>query len=83
MPGNSGQIQANSVTPQSATVDGLNTTMYALKDQIAADRYGAATAAASSVRRGLRFSKLLPAGAMSDQQSKQPYTGFDNFWYWP
>lgn len=53
--------------PLSSTSDGQSATARSAQDLIALDRYQKAAAAASLTRRGLRFSKLIPAGPASDQ----------------
>lgn len=58
--------------PQSAAVDGQSATARPMGDLIAADQYLAQkSAAAVGKRRGIRFSKLLPSGPVSDQGGTQ------------
>lgn len=56
-------IRDNAQGPAKATGDSGSIEQHKLPDQIAADRYLAAKAAAKSKRRGLTFNKLVPPGA--------------------
>ncbi len=59
--------------PASASVDGQSATARPMGDLVMADQYLAGKAgAAVGNRRGIRFSKLLPAGPMSDQGETRP-----------
>jgi hypothetical protein len=71
----SGQIQTNGLAPQTASGDAGSMSQHPIAGQIAGDRYANARAGAKTVNRGLRFSKLIPAGPVSDQQSTNPATG--------
>jgi hypothetical protein len=51
--------------PRSATVDGVTVQQHPLGDLIAADKYLKGQAAAKTPSRGLRFTKLIPPGAVS------------------
>lgn len=72
------QIQTNALAPAMASADGVTAQQHSIADQIAADRYAAAAAGARKKRRGLRFSKILPAGAMSDCQGQRTGSSFDS-----
>jgi len=72
MADNSAQIQADSEQPAEAAAGSLSARQHSIPDKILADRYSAAVAARKSARRGACFTKLIPAGAMPDQQG----TGF-------
>ena len=62
-----GTVATSAAGPLSASQDGASATARPIADIIAANNYLAATAAAAqSRRRGLRFTKLIPAGALSD-----------------
>ena len=63
-----GTIATNAGNPQAATTGAGSVTARSSADVIAADRYGKAAAGAKTKRRGLRFSKLIPAGACPDSQ---------------
>ena len=56
-------IRDNADGPAKASGDSGSMEQHKLTDQIAADRYLNAKAAAKSKTRGLRFSKLVPPGA--------------------
>lgn len=56
-------IQENATGPAKATGDQGSFEQHSLQDQIAADRYLAAKAAASKAHRGLRFTRIVPPGA--------------------
>ena len=73
------QIQTNSLAPSTVSSDGLTVTQQPIAAQIQADQYAAAAQATSSRNRGMRFSKVLPAGPISDQQTNRlggPYNCF-------
>lgn len=61
------QIEQAAADPQSASVDGQSATARPMADLIAADQYVASKASMATRRRGLRFSKILPSGPVSDQ----------------
>jgi hypothetical protein len=67
----SAQIQTNALAPATVSSDGLTVTQQPIAAQIQADQYAAAAAGVKSRNRGMRFSKLLPAGPMSDQQANR------------
>ena len=56
-------IRENAQGPAKVSGDAGSVEQHSLADQIAADRYLQAKAAARSKQRGLRFSKLVPPGA--------------------
>lgn len=58
-------VQA-ALEPASASADGQSATGRSIADLIAADQYLAGKVAAKQKRRGLTFSKIVPAGAISD-----------------
>jgi hypothetical protein len=62
----SGQIQTNALAPAQVTVDGTTVQQQKVPDQILGDRYAATASALGKRRRGLRFSKLIPPGPVSD-----------------
>jgi hypothetical protein len=66
--------------PQSVTSDAGSVTQYGLGDLIAADKYLASRCAATSKRRGLRYTRLIPDGTV---QAAGPPRGFGNVdrWY--
>jgi len=68
-------ITESAGSPQTATADGLTVTSQRIPDQIAADRY--AKAAANTKFRGMRFSKIIAAGPVSDSQQTRSGTSFD------
>ena len=71
-------ISGNATNPNQATSDGHTVVQNRLTEVIAADRYLKAATAATKKNRGLRFSKILPAGAMSDcQGTRQGTASFD------
>lgn len=57
------EILDNASGPKRAKGDQGEVEQHSLKDQIAADQYLAAKAAAANRKRGLRFTKLVPPGA--------------------
>jgi hypothetical protein len=57
------EIADNASGPKRAKGDMGEVEQHSLKDQIAADQYLAAKAAARTRKRGLRFTKLVPPGA--------------------
>lgn len=69
-------ITGTAGSPQSATADGLTVVSQSIPAQIAADRY--AKAAAKTKFRGMRFSKLIPAGPVSDSQATRAGGLFDS-----
>ncbi len=56
-------IEANATGPKSAEADGIRATQHNLSDQIEADRYLMAKAAAAKRRRGIAFMRIVPPGA--------------------
>jgi hypothetical protein len=72
------QVQTNSLAPALATVDGATVQQQAIADQILGDQYAAAAAAIKKRRRGMYFSKLIPAGPMSDAGGSRQGPGFLN-----
>jgi len=66
LPDLSGTIETAAGRPQAASVDGLTVTGRSVLELIQADQYLAAKAAASKRRRGIRFSKAVNPGALSD-----------------
>jgi hypothetical protein len=65
----SGNIVGNATSPATATADGVTMAQVPIPAQIQADRYGKAVSAMRQRRRGLMFSKMIPAGAMPDSQT--------------
>lgn len=63
--------------PAAVSGDAGSVTAQRLADLAAADRYLAAKAGRSNKRRGMLFTKLIPAGAMPDSQGTG--IGFPNF----
>jgi len=61
----SDQIAADAIKPQSFSADGISVGNRSLADQIAADKYGRANAAAASPVKALKtmFMKIVPPGA--------------------
>ena len=57
------EITDNASGPKRVKGDMGEVEQHSLKDQIAADQYLAAKAAARTKKRGLRFTKLVPPGA--------------------
>ncbi|HJX11105.1 MAG TPA: hypothetical protein VJ733_11485 [Candidatus Binatia bacterium] len=55
-------IATSAIGPKSAQADGLNVQQHDLLDQIAAERHVAGQDAAAKAHRGLRFTKMIPAG---------------------
>lgn len=66
MPDLTDDILAQAVEPVASASDGQSATGRPIGDMIQADQYAATKAAARKRRRGLRFSKLLNPGALSD-----------------
>ncbi len=64
--------------PLSASVDGQSATGRSAQDLIAMDRYQKAAASAGLRRRGMRFSKLIPAGPCSDSGGSSVRGTFDS-----
>ena len=60
------QIEQAANDPASHSVDGETVVARSVGDLIQADQYLAAKSAASKRRRGIRFSKLVNPGALSD-----------------
>lgn len=79
MADNSEQIQTNAVSPAEVTVDGTTVIQQTVADQILGDQYAAATKAAKNRRRGVRFSKMLPSGAISDEGAAGNPGNFGSF----
>ena len=75
----SGQINQNAQNPASASSDAGSVVQHPIPSQIAGDRYAAAVTNARGRNRGVRFSKISPAGPVSDQQATNPSggVGFD------
>jgi hypothetical protein len=71
-------ISSGATQPNQAQGDGQMVVQNQLSDMIEADRYLKAAAAAQNKRRGVRFSKILPAGAMSDCQGQRTGGSFDS-----
>jgi hypothetical protein len=61
----SDKIDADAAKPQSFSADGISVANRSLADQIAADKYGQANAAAASPAKALKtmFLKIVPPGA--------------------
>jgi hypothetical protein len=57
-------IRVNAQSPARTSVDGMSVEQHKLSDQIAVDTYLRSQGAAASPRRGLRFNKLVPPGAV-------------------
>ncbi|MBY0515100.1 MAG: hypothetical protein K2P78_14500 [Gemmataceae bacterium] len=60
------QIEQAGSDPASVSVDGLTVAAKPVDQLIKADQYLAAKSAASGRRRGLRFSKVINPGTVSD-----------------
>ena len=77
-------IEQSAEAPQSITTDGLTSTDHPLAAQIMADRYLAGKNNATQKNRGLRFSKLLASGPVSDsQETRQGFSSnFSNPGMW-
>lgn len=56
-------IRENASGPAKASGDQGSFEQHSIPDQIAADRYLAAKAAARKAHRGLRFTRIIPPGA--------------------
>jgi hypothetical protein len=56
-------IRESAKAPAKASGDAGSVEQHKLTEQIAADKYLASKAAASQLKRGLRFNKLVPPGA--------------------
>ncbi len=67
MPDLSTTITTAAGDPASASVDGQSATSRPIADLILADQYLAGRVGITKKHRGIRFSKLLPAGCLSDQ----------------
>lgn len=65
----SSQIEQAANDPANVSVDGLSVGAKPIGDLIRADQYLAAKTAAASRRRGIRFSKLINPGALSESGS--------------
>jgi hypothetical protein len=65
----SSQIDAVAAGPASVSGDAGSVTAQPLGALQAADRYQAARAARANKRRGVMFNKLIPAGALCDNQA--------------
>jgi hypothetical protein len=76
----SATIVTNATSPATATADGVMMAQVPIPNQIQADRYGKAVSAMHQRRRGMMFSKIIPAGAMSDSQGTG-FGGLDGFGY--
>lgn len=63
MPDIEDTIESLANSPKKASGDSGSVEMQNVSDVIEADRYLASKAAANNVRRGLRFTKLIPPGA--------------------
>ncbi len=59
------EIISAAVGPTSATVDGVTVAAAKVTDLIMASKFLSASVAASKAHRGLRFSRLVPPGAVS------------------
>jgi len=75
MPDVSDQILEQAMEPVSTAAAGQSTTDRPIADKILADQYAAAKGASAKRRRGLRFTKLINPGALSDNGN--PQTGFN------
>ncbi len=75
MADDSTQIQTNAMAPQEASSDAGMVRQHPIPGQIQGDRYAAARAGAKNKNRGLRFSKIIPAGPMPDQQGQSSQGG--------
>ncbi len=73
----SAQIEQAAADPQSATSDNQSATARPIADLIAADQYLAAKAAIGLKYRGIRMSKILPAGPVSDMNGSRVGGGFN------
>jgi hypothetical protein len=61
------QIEQAGSDPATVSVDGLSVGAKPIGELIKADQYLAAKSAAANRRRGIRFSKIVNPGALSDQ----------------
>jgi hypothetical protein len=57
-------IRDSALKPAKASGDAGSVEQHKLSDQIAADRYLSSKGAADTAKRGLRFNKLVPPGAV-------------------
>jgi hypothetical protein len=55
-------IATNATGPKRVSVDGVSSEQHPIQDQIAAAQYTAGEDGASKPNRGLRFTKMIPAG---------------------
>lgn len=60
----SDQIAENALQPQSVTIDGQTVSEHSLPDQIAAAKFLASQTDAQATGLGIRFSKIIPPGAL-------------------
>jgi hypothetical protein len=65
----SDQINSTAAGPAHAAGDAGEMTAQPLQALIQADRYLSAKAGLTTKRRGVRYSKIIPAGPMADQQA--------------
>jgi hypothetical protein len=63
MADNADTIAANSLKAKKLTGDAGSIEQHSIQDQIAADQYAKASAAAKRPRKALRFAPLIPPGA--------------------
>ena len=61
-------IGTGAQSPKEVTVDGVTVMAQPLPDVIQSDRYLAAKSSGKTRNRGMRFTKLIPAGPVSDSQ---------------
>ena len=55
-------IVENAQGPKRVQADGVNVEQHSIEDQIKAERHITGVAGAAKAHRGLRFTKLIPAG---------------------
>lgn len=57
-------IRENAAGPLKASGDSISVEQHSIADQIAADRYLASKSAAKQSHRGMRFTRIVPPGAV-------------------
>lgn len=68
----SNDIATQAIKPIAAAADGQSASARPIDDLIKADQYLAGKAATSLRRRGIRFTKMIPSGPLSDAGRTSP-----------
>lgn len=72
MPDLSNEITEQAIEPIASATDGQSATGRAIPELVLADQYTTGKPSIKKRRRGIRFSKLIPSGPMSDGGRTSP-----------